>query len=546
MAMSIRDWLEKDRQPADLYELLGRPRFDPDREQLLAAVRAAYAELLIYQNHEDRDVAQRAVELLKELGRAEGVLHDPAKLRAHHEAILNRLCEAYAREKGDQGEWSLGRLRSWLWREQSVHLEYLERVGVALLSPGDKTIDFGSAETQKREPVVEEPSPEERAAYIEELSPFPDALAASDPQGQVQAGVCQLCGKGFSADPGQVKDVKGRCYHRSCYEAERQRRQSQHPTAMGSASKAPVTQVGEHRYTSPHSERAGGVLDEESVGPTQRARGQNAEHAWWEEELADTSVSAEGLTGPSLKLHRRNRRYGTHRLWKLASSRVVVYGSLFLLVVFLVYSYLLPVMVASWKASMGRMQEMDEAMRKEAERVGKLASSETDRSKSDRAESSATAAPAIPPPQNIEIAEAYTAESLPSADPWKSRKELTGQARKRGLVFLVLKVRIPFNMVDAGSTPERWNWEMEGRAIKLITRDGVVLTPKMSEMSGSSMTGFFEGVPTGGSGPGSRPSHLDESYCFVIPKTDIHAGGLHFQYKNYPPVALTVPLGSHR
>ena len=239
MAMSIQDWLETDKEPTDLYDLVGRPRFYPDRAQLRTAVRTAYAELLSYQNHEDPEVARRAVQLQKELGRAEDVLSDPAKLRAHHEAILKCLREAYAREKGLHQDRSLGRLRSWLWREQSVHLEYLEKVAVALLSAGDKTIDFGSGEAHKREPVVEEPSPEERAAYIEELSPSSSALAASHPQGRVQADVCRLCGKGFSGDPDQVKDVKGRSYHRSCYEAERQRRQSQRPTATKSPAEVP-------------------------------------------------------------------------------------------------------------------------------------------------------------------------------------------------------------------------------------------------------------------------------------------------------------------
>ncbi len=152
----IRDWLGTEQQPADLYELLGRLRFDPDCEQLRTVLRAAYAELLPYQNHEDPHVAQRAMQLQMELGRGEDVLSDPAKLRAHHEAILKRLREAYAREKRDQEEWSLGRLRTWLWRKQSVHLERLEMVAAALLSPGDETIDFEFPETQEVEPIVEE------------------------------------------------------------------------------------------------------------------------------------------------------------------------------------------------------------------------------------------------------------------------------------------------------------------------------------------------------------------------------------------------------
>jgi WD40 repeat protein len=76
--------------PADLYELLGWPRWNPDRAKLLQAIRAAYAELLPYQNHEDRQVAERAMRIQMELGRAAEVLSDPAKFRAYQVALCAR------------------------------------------------------------------------------------------------------------------------------------------------------------------------------------------------------------------------------------------------------------------------------------------------------------------------------------------------------------------------------------------------------------------------------------------------------------------------
>jgi len=154
---AIRHWLEHDRQPADLYELLGRPRFDPDHQQLLAVVRSAYAELLPYQNHRDAHVAERAIELQKELGHAEDILSSPAKLREHHEGILSRLREEYAKVRGEGEDWRRPRLKSWLRQEQSVHPEQSESLARMLSSPCEDTLEFACHETQAVEPVFEEP-----------------------------------------------------------------------------------------------------------------------------------------------------------------------------------------------------------------------------------------------------------------------------------------------------------------------------------------------------------------------------------------------------
>ena len=147
MTKTIRIWLESDRQPADLYELLGKLRLDPDVTGLSAAIRARYADLLPYQNHEDRRVARRAVELQRELGRAEDTLSDPHKLQAHHEAVLQRLRDAYARAKEQGGPWTGDRLRSWLV-EQAVHPARIEAVAKLLSSVLDETQTVAPHETQ--------------------------------------------------------------------------------------------------------------------------------------------------------------------------------------------------------------------------------------------------------------------------------------------------------------------------------------------------------------------------------------------------------------
>jgi tetratricopeptide (TPR) repeat protein len=134
MGTSIRFWVESNRRPGDLYELLGRLRFDPDIHELRDAVRAAYAELLLYQNHSDPHIAQRVNELQRELGAAEAVLSDPVKLHECETDLLVILTAMFAEAKAASKEdWSLPRLRLWLNRQQRVHPERVETIAEAVL-----------------------------------------------------------------------------------------------------------------------------------------------------------------------------------------------------------------------------------------------------------------------------------------------------------------------------------------------------------------------------------------------------------------------------
>lgn len=146
---AIHGWLNRDTQPADLYELLGRPRFDPDREALLAIVRTAYASLLPYQNHSERRLSRRAVELQRELGRAEGILSDPKKLRVHHDMILERLSSACDEARRIAAEpWSQQRLCEWL-RQQAVHPDRISWVASCLSLRVAETLVLDHCETEE-------------------------------------------------------------------------------------------------------------------------------------------------------------------------------------------------------------------------------------------------------------------------------------------------------------------------------------------------------------------------------------------------------------
>jgi len=157
VSTTVLDWLRRDRQPLDVYELLGVPRLAPDRDQLLAAVKAAYRELLPYQNHRDPEVARRAMVLQMELGRAEDIVSDSGRLREHEEKVVEGLRGEYMRATREAGEvWPLERLRSWLEREQLVHPERVEAVARAVQVPQDETVDLGFPETLVIPEVVEE------------------------------------------------------------------------------------------------------------------------------------------------------------------------------------------------------------------------------------------------------------------------------------------------------------------------------------------------------------------------------------------------------
>jgi hypothetical protein len=168
---TIVDWLQHDREPADLYELLGEARFEPSRRRLLDAAQACYRKLLPYEGHADLRIAGKATELLRRLAAADGVLRDPEKLRTQHRAILENLRAAYARAGGDR--FTPAELADWL-RQQSIHPERIEIVARMLGAPRDETQSLSLAATQR----YDNPSAEEASDdfSLEELAPAQEEL----------------------------------------------------------------------------------------------------------------------------------------------------------------------------------------------------------------------------------------------------------------------------------------------------------------------------------------------------------------------------------
>lgn len=119
---SFRDWLDNEGQPSDVFQLLGRLRFDPDRESMVAEIAAADAELARLQTQPDRRLADRARRIRKLLGYAKEILDEPQRLDAYLDLLIQRLEEAFqkARAAGD-APWPPDRILDWLEREQWVH-----------------------------------------------------------------------------------------------------------------------------------------------------------------------------------------------------------------------------------------------------------------------------------------------------------------------------------------------------------------------------------------------------------------------------------------
>jgi hypothetical protein len=160
--MNFADWLLRERLPTDLYELLGAPLFDPDRQRLLELVHAAYAELLRYQNHEDRVVVDRVVRLQGELGRAEEVFSDPAKTCRYQESLLPALREAYADAcRATGGHGGEQNLLEWMKR-QGVHPSQFAMLAHAI-APGDERVPGRTAEDTA---AIAQDGDEQREGYL--------------------------------------------------------------------------------------------------------------------------------------------------------------------------------------------------------------------------------------------------------------------------------------------------------------------------------------------------------------------------------------------
>jgi hypothetical protein len=158
---SLRRWLDGDETPADFYELLGVQRFHPDRGELLQAIRKASRVLLLYQNHQGPELAQRARRLQMLLGEAEQALSEDDLWHPYEEGLLQQIRQQYGEGAGDDvSTWRPAYLRRWLEMVKNVHPNRLDELTAKLIPPSGST---AAAPALREVEIVEvdEPSTDE-------------------------------------------------------------------------------------------------------------------------------------------------------------------------------------------------------------------------------------------------------------------------------------------------------------------------------------------------------------------------------------------------
>jgi tetratricopeptide (TPR) repeat protein len=163
--MSATSWIQSDSGPNDFYELLGRPRFDPASEELLAAIRKANRQILPYQNHGGAEVRSRALQLLRDLGRAEDTFSN-ANRRAAYDGELAR---ALIQEFNANPAHDLRQLPRWLLHDKQVHRDGLKLI-LAELPPSLRR-------TRSRPAATVDPSPSLQETVVEHDLSLDDATA---------------------------------------------------------------------------------------------------------------------------------------------------------------------------------------------------------------------------------------------------------------------------------------------------------------------------------------------------------------------------------
>ena len=187
--MNTVTWLRADSSPGDYYELLGVPRFDPASVEILVAVRTANRQLWPYQNHTDPAVRSRALNLLRDLGRAEDVFSDAGKLSNYQRELAQSLFEEYregpGRETGGMG------FRGWLTEVKGVHPDGLPAVisqlmklpamlasAISDIAETEEVVTFASAETER--PPWPRPEIGDVPEDLEDLHPIADGDEPAD------------------------------------------------------------------------------------------------------------------------------------------------------------------------------------------------------------------------------------------------------------------------------------------------------------------------------------------------------------------------------
>ena len=154
---TLRQWFASDENPTDFYQLLGKPRLDPSRAELLDAVRSAYRALHSIENHAAAARLPRARLLQKMIVEAEQIIEGDAQWRAYDESLALRLRMQYVTGAGrDPSTWRLENLRLWLARTQNVHPSRVDELVASFLASGaaaaEQTMASGALETVKEVP----------------------------------------------------------------------------------------------------------------------------------------------------------------------------------------------------------------------------------------------------------------------------------------------------------------------------------------------------------------------------------------------------------
>jgi hypothetical protein len=189
---TLRQWFDSDETPADFYQLLGKPRLDPSRDDLLHAVRAAYRALHSFENHAVASRLPRARVLQKMIVEAEHVFAADAEWQAYNESLAARLRAQYVAGAGrDASTWRLENLRLWLERTQNVHPSRVDELVTSFLSrresaDAERTMASGVLETLKEPPTNAKVDPSRPGAAG--TAPDPARPPTQSPRGAPRPG----------------------------------------------------------------------------------------------------------------------------------------------------------------------------------------------------------------------------------------------------------------------------------------------------------------------------------------------------------------------
>jgi hypothetical protein len=137
VAENLREWFDSDETPTDFYQLLGKPRLHPSREELQDAIRSAYRTLHTLENHVEAGKLPRARALQRMIVEAEQVVGDQERWRDYDETLVAELRARYAAGAGGEASsWRRDNLGRWLARIQNVHPARIPGLVEAFLTAG--------------------------------------------------------------------------------------------------------------------------------------------------------------------------------------------------------------------------------------------------------------------------------------------------------------------------------------------------------------------------------------------------------------------------